>query len=230
MLKAACLVFGAFLNILFSLSLSAEPSTPEKLSPLRVIEDFSNAPAGKFPESFRTYPFQRGKALEVYTVGEEGGNRFLKGAEKNDNSVQVFKRFRWDRIRYPYASWKWRAKALPAGGNENNGRPNDSACGIYIVFGGYTGKALKYVWSSTLPAGTVVTKKPGKFYILVKESGPRKLNIWRTVNVNVVEDFKRLFHADPGKDPNGFGILTDGNATHTPSSCDYDDFMIAEKE
>lgn len=194
----------------------------------RVIEDFSSTDTGRFPQNFKTYPLQRGKALKVYSVQEEGGrNRYLNGTERDDASVQVMKRFGWDRNQFPYASWKWRAKALPVGGDENNGRPNDSACGIYIVFGGYTGKALKYVWSTTRPAGEVIEKKPGKFYILVKESGSKNLNQWRTVSVNVVEDFKKYFKADPTKDPNGFGILTDGNATHTPSSCDYDDFRIS---
>lgn len=196
----------------------------------KMIETFSNDTPGKFPSNFKTYPFQRGKAEEIYVVnkegGEEGGNKFLTGTEKNDYSIQALRRAAWDRSQYPVASWKWRAKVLPAGAAENNPATNDSACGVYVVFGGYTGKVLKYVWSATLPEGAVVPKKPGKFYFIVKNSGPKDLNAWQTVRVNVVEDFKKAFGEDPDKDPNGFGVLTDGNATHTPSSCDYDDFAI----
>ncbi len=195
---------------------------------VRNVEDFTQYELDKFPKSFRTYPFQRGKADDVYIVKDEGGNKFLHASDDKDVSVQVFKRFVWETEKYPNFSWKWRAVTLPKGGDENNGRPNDSACGIYVTFGGYTGNALKYVWSTTLPAGTVVEKKPGKFYIVVVESGSGSVGSWQTKAVNVMEDYKRIFKSEPKKHPDGFGLLTDGNATHTPAVCDYDDFQVSE--
>lgn len=214
--------------ILVSSVVLAEPYTPKKLPPLRVIEDFSDDEAGKFPESFRTYPFQRGKATKVYAVQADSENHYLNATDGADISVQVFKKFFWEGARWPHFSWRWRARTLPAGAAENDPATNDSACGIYVVFGGYTGKALKYVWSTALPVGTVVEKKPGKFYMIVMESGPKNAGTWRTVAVPVVEDYRRVFKESPQKEPSGFGILTDGNATHTPASCDYDDFKISE--
>src|SRR5262249_47466047 len=150
--------------------------------------------------SFRTYPFQRGKAQDVYAVKEENGNKFLHASDDKDVSVQVFKRFVWNTKQYPNFSWRWRAVTLPKGANENNGQPNDSACGIYVTFGGYTGNAIKYVWSSTLPAGTVVEKKPGKFYMIVRQSGAASAGQWETEAVNVYEDYKKLFKSEPSKD------------------------------
>lgn len=195
---------------------------------VRNVEEFTQYEVDKFPKSFRTYPFQRGKADDVYIVKEDGGNKFLHASDDKDISVQVFKRFVWDTKAYPNFSWRWRAVTLPKGADENNGRPNDSVCGIYVTFGGYTGNAIKYVWSSTLPAGTVVEKKPGKFYIIVVDSGEGSAGSWQTRSVNVMEDYKRIFKADPKDTPDGFGLLTDGNATHTPAVCDYDDFRISE--
>lgn len=206
----------------------AEPFTPKKLPSLRIVESFSQYELDKFPKSFRTYPLQRGKAEQVYIVKEEGGNKFLHALDDKDLSVQAFKRFFWEAKRWPNFSWKWRAVTLPKGAEETNGRPNDSACGVYVIFGGYTGNVIKYVWSTTLPAGTVVEKKPNKFYILVLDSGSENVGSWQTKTVNVVEDYKRLFKTEPTKDPDGFGLLTDGNATHTPAACDYDDFKISE--
>jgi hypothetical protein len=193
----------------------------------RRVEEFSQYETDKFPTSFKTYPFQRGKAQDVYAVKEENGNKFLHASDDKDASVQVFKRFLWSTKEYPNFSWKWRAMTLPKGANENNGMSNDSACGIYVTFGGYTGSAIKYVWSSTLPVGTVVEKKPGKFYIIVAESGAGSVGNWKTQAVNVFEDYKKVFKSEPTKDPDGFGLLTDGNATHTPAACDYDDFQIS---
>lgn len=217
-----------FLLALFPPLLYADPFILKKLPPLRVIEDFSESEVGKFPESFRTYPFQRGKAMRVYSIAANSENHYLKGYDDKDISVQTFKRFYWEANRWPYFSWRWQAEILPEGAAENNPATNDSACGIYVVFGGYTGKVIKYLWSTTLPVGTVVEKKPGKFYMIVLESGKKNLGHWQTTAVNVLEDYKRLFKADPEKEPSGFGILTDGNATHTPAACDYDDFRISE--
>ena len=194
----------------------------------RNVENFTQYDVDKFPKSFRTYPFQRGKAEKVYIVKDENGNKILHASDDQDISVQTFKRFMWNVKEYPNFSWKWRAITIPKGADERNGMPNDSACGIYVTFGGYTGNAIKYVWSSTLPAGTVVEKKPGKFYILVVESGSGNVGSWETKSVNVMEDYRRLFKSEPSKDPEGFGLLTDGNATHTPAVCDYDDFQISE--
>lgn len=210
------------------LAVAALASTAVRADGARRVEEFTQYEADKFPISFKTYPFQRGKAQDVYIVKDDGGNKFLHASDDKDVSVQVFKRFVWNTKQYPNFAWKWRAVTLPKGADENNGRPNDSACGIYVTFGGYTGNAIKYVWSSTLPVGTVVEKKPGKFYIIVAESGAGSVGSWQTHAVNVLEDYKKLFKAEPSKDPDGFGLLTDGNATHTPAVCDYDDFVISE--
>ncbi len=220
LIAVGTLVVGGFAH--------AEPYSPKKLPPLRVVEDFSGYELDKFPKNFRTYPFQRSKAEQVYLVKDEGGNKVLHAFDDKDLSVQAFKRFPWEVKRWPHFSWRWKAVTLPPNADENNGRPNDSACGIYVTFGGYTGNAIKYVWSTTLPAGTVVEKKPNKFYIVVLDSGSGGVGSWQTKAVNVLEDHKRLFKSEPSADPDGFGLLTDGNATHSPSACDYDDFKVSE--
>src|SRR5579885_1918814 len=175
MKKISKLIWGIAVLCLTAAAAHADPYTPQKAPSLRNVEDFTQYELDKFPKAFRTYPFQRGKAEQVYIVKEENGNKFLHASDDQGLSVQAFKRYLWDRKHWPNFSWKWRATALPKGGNERNGQPNDSACGVYVVFGGYTGNAIKYVWSSTLPAGTVVEKKPGKFYIVVLDGGPSKV-------------------------------------------------------
>lgn len=192
-----------------------------------MVDSFSQYEVGKFPISFKTYPLQRNKAMEVYTVQEEGGNKFLHASDDKDISVQTMKRFEWKRSDYPHFSWRWKAITLPKGAAENNKAVNDSACGVYVVFGGWTGNVLKYVWSTTLPVDSIHEKKPNTFYFVVKESGSGNAGQWTTETVNIVEDYKKAFHKDPEDDPSGFGILTDGNATHTPAACDYDDFKIS---
>lgn len=194
----------------------------------RTIEDFTSSTVGKFPNSFKTYPFQRTKAEGVYLVQEEGGNKFLSAKDDKDISVQTLKKFSWDANKEPNFKWKWRAVTLPKGAAENSKLTNDSGCGVYVLFGGYGGKVLKYVWSSTLPVGSTYEKKANEFFFIVSESGASKVGTWQTESVNVIEDYKKVFKADPTKKTEGFAILTDGNATHSPAACDYDDFAVSE--
>lgn len=192
------------------------------------LDDLSSSKVGDFPKRWRTWPLQRGKAEQVYTVAEEGGQRFIHARDEADLSQQIFLNFNWPLEEKPNLSWRWRATELPAGAAESNDATNDSACGVYVVFGKYSGHAIKYVWSTTLPAGQVVTRHSGKLKIKVMDTGSKKG--WSSHTVNVIEDYKALFNAEPDKVPSGIGILTDGNAVHKPAGCDYTGFAISSKE
>ncbi len=219
-----------FLWIVFSYALVG--SLPlSASSDSRMVKDFSENPVGKFPSDFRTYPFQRGKAATVYSVRMEGDNLFLKatvaGATQG-TAVQVFKRFDWDLTQWPKLSWRWRADSLPSPPAGSREHFDDNACGVYVVFGGYGGKAIKYIWSTDLPAGTVKEDTPGKFFVVVAASGAKERGEWQTVAVNVVDEYRRLFKVAPSRNPSGIGLLTDGDGTHSPAICDYDDFRLSK--
>ncbi|MDO8643635.1 MAG: DUF3047 domain-containing protein [bacterium] len=213
--------FSLILFLLFSPLVFAKEKSPQGL-----IEDFSKGMVGKLPVRFRTYPFQRGKAEKVYQIRKEGENGYLQAVDNRDLSVAIFREFSWDLKKYPMISWKWRAQVLPEEGDERFGpnQKNDSACGVYVIFGKYSGRALKYVWSTLAPVGTVVHKKENLF-IFVKNSGTSEKGSWQDVHVNVLEDYKKVFGQEPSN-PTGIGFLTDGNATHTPAACDYDTFIL----
>lgn len=195
--------------------------------PVIGIDRFAKGTVGTFPKGWRTWPTQGGKAREVYHITTEGENRYLAAADSKDYSVQIFREFGWNIATHPVMSWRWRAKTLPRGANETAPVTNDSACGVYVIFGKTAGKGLKYVWSSSLPAGKTHTKEAGKMYFTVLDSGSG--GGWRQHQVNVIADYQRFFGRAPEKNPVGIGILTDGNATHSAVACDYDDFVIAEK-
>lgn len=206
--------------LLLSPSLLAAPFS-------QIIEDFSGQEVGKFPKNFRTRPFQRSKAAEVYRVSLEGENRYLVADDAKDISVQIFRKFYWETTQYPILRWRWRAQILPKGADESIPSRNDSACGIYVVFGGYSGRSIKYIWSERQPVGKEISKKKGRSFSIVKASGPA--GAWREVSTDVRADYRRLFGEEPSLNPIGFGILTDGNATHSRSACDYDEFAIQPK-
>ncbi len=192
-----------------------------------VVDNFSDDAIGKLSSSWRTWPFQRGKATEVYKVQQENGKKFLHASDSWDYSVQILKNFNWKIDTYPNLSWKWRAITLPTGANETKSATNDSACGVYVVFSKARQMMLKYTWSTTVPVGTVYEKVPGKAYIIIADSGDKKLGKWQSHTINVKEDYKKYFKTDLDKAPVAIAILTDGNAMHSPAECDYADFEIA---
>ena len=203
---------------------------PAELLAQIVIDDFQASQTGRFPSKWRTWPFQRGKATQVYQIADDGGRHILKATEDKALSVQILRYFNWEVGDYPYLSWRWRAKTLPAGAAENDDNKNDSACGVYAIVGGYNGNALKYVWSTTLPVGQTVTRREGKLKIKVADSGTGNLGKWRSHTVNVPADYKALFGVELKKKPSGIAILTDGNATNTAAACDYADFTISKEQ
>ncbi len=211
------------LPIIFLLLGSVNSATPPTK---RYVGNLDSTRLGKIPHPWRTWPFQRGDAGKVYKVREEKGKRIIRAYDDHDSSTQMFLNFIWPIKERPMLSWRWKATTLPAGAAENNDKSNDSACGVYVVVGKYSGHAIKYVWSTTLKPGTVVSRRDDKLKIKVIDSGPKKLNEWINHEVDVVADYKTLFGKELEKNPSGIGILTDGNAVHKPAGCDYADFAI----
>jgi hypothetical protein len=194
-----------------------------------LVDGLETAKVGKFPSSWRTWPLQRGKTSEIYHVEQEGKLKFIRARDDKDYSLQAMRDFNWPIDQYPYLSWRWRAHELPTGAREDNDDLNDSACGVYVIFGKTSGHALKYVWSTQLPLGKVVTRREGKLKIKVAESGSGHVNQWRRASVKVPSDYKELFGSELSRNPTGIAILTDGNATHTAAACDYAEFTISRE-
>jgi len=191
------------------------------------LDDLSTSKTGSFPKRWRTWPMQRDDAAKVYKVSEENGKKFIRADDKEDLSEQIFLNFDWDVKARPRLSWSWRAQTLPENGNEASDPTNDSACALYVVIGRYKGHAIKYVWSTTLPAGKTVSRRDGKLMVKVLDTGAGKIGRWNSHSVDVTSDYKELFGKELDRNPSGIGILTDGNATHKPSACDYADFTVS---
>jgi hypothetical protein len=214
--------------IFFSLFVTLKAPLQASAQGISVDDLDKNPNSGEFPSGWKTYPFQSGKAKKVYHVVVESNERWIQARDDQDLSIPIFKEFPWSLNDYPWLHWRWRAHELPVGAHEDDRSTNDSACGVYVVFGKWSGVVLKYVWSSTLPVGHVWEKDPGKFYVIVRASGKGGLNQWHSEKVNVIEDYKKYFGKDASRNPSGIGIMTDGNATHSAASCDYSGFAISK--
>ncbi|PIU57790.1 MAG: hypothetical protein COS89_03630, partial [Deltaproteobacteria bacterium CG07_land_8_20_14_0_80_38_7] len=185
-------IFLSAILILFAAAIPCLSET-QQVGSYKIIDNFNSYKIGKFPSSWRTWPFQRGKASEIYHVEEENGLKFIHGFDDKNYSIQALNKFFWQIDKYPYLSWKWRARILPEGAREDDGSKNDSACGVYVIIGQWDGQTIKYVWSTSLPIGTEVSRRNGKLKVSVLETSSKNLNNWRQESINVTADYEKLF-------------------------------------
>lgn len=167
---------------------------------------------------------------EYFEIQKENGNRFLR-AVTYDRAHRLIlmnkQRFDWNLTRHPRLAWRWRALKLPAGAREDVDDKNDSGAAVYVTFSrDWLGrpKSIKYVYSSTLPVGTVVSF--GRLKVLVISSGIDGTGDWQQVDRDVVQDYRALFGGDPPDEPISIMLWSDSNSTHSVSVADFDDIEI----
>ena len=194
--------------------------------PRITIEDFSTNKPGLLPIGWES---QDPLGKKIYSVKEENGNVYLHAYDTGD-SVLLLKKVSWDVNAYPKLNWRWMVNILPKGANERHGATNDSAAAVYVLFKNSwyipIPKYIKYVWSSTLPAGEAFLYKLFRG-VIVLESGSEKLDQWVTQSVDVAADYRKIYGGQPSRII-GIGILTDANATHSTAEACYDDFEIVK--
>jgi hypothetical protein len=203
-------------------------SLPYLLAELRgsnhvVLEDWSEGKVGKIPFHWRSRDNDSGKR-RPYAIREEEDMRYL-AADDRGESVVLGKEVRWNLRKYPYLSFRWRARLLPENGDERLGSTNDSAAAVTVIFKvkyGVIPFSVKYVWSSTLPVGAAVRREGiGKPWVVVADSGGESLGEWRSHIFNVYEAYRKTYGGDPPEGTVGIAILTDANATLSAASADY---------
>lgn len=181
------------------------------------------------PSSFPAHWVVRGDeatAKAVYSIAEEDGNRFLRAyATKQDVQIGISRTFKPKQ--FPALQWRWRVKQLPTGADERTEKTNDSAAAVYVVFDStLLPRAIKYVWSSSLPVGTRM-KSPvyWRSRVVVLESGDTRVGEWQQEIVNFYQDYKDFFGEEPEK-VIGIAVLTDSDATSSVAEAHYDDFSL----
>jgi hypothetical protein len=193
-----------------------------------VLEDFSTTPVGSLPEGWG-WRSKDNKKAKLYEVRSDGKNAYL-AAQDSGASVILLKSSHWNPREFPIVTWCWRADALPPGGDERFGHTNDSAAGLYVVYSqNWIGipRQIKYVWSTTLPVGTVDRRdKWGRPYFFVLESGAEKLGKWVFEQVDAYENYRRVYDGKPKKRTIGLAILTDANSTDSYAAAAYADIRV----
>jgi len=205
----------------------------------QVLEPFD------YPQFLNTYPdkiwegrsgwrYSKTKKSDVYyRILEEDNNHYLNaktkgGAVNFGREAKLTRRGRETKANvrlFQILRWRWRVHDLPEGADETDSGKNDSAAAVRLIFGTsiLSGKSLKYIWSATLPKGTVIPSD--RQYAIVLRSGTEDLGKWVWEEVNAYQDYRRLFGGDP-RPVDVLALLTDSNNTETVVEADYDDIIF----
>lgn len=187
-----------------------------------MVIDYGDATIGEFPAGWQP---RDDAARATYRVLAEGGIRFVRATAEGTGS-QMGREFPWDAGREPVLSWRWRPRAFPPESDERNSSLNDSPLAVYAVFGStsMSTRAVKYVWSRIVPAGTTLSSSRSA-RVIVLRSGPPPDEAWVTESVQVRRDYERLYGEAPAR-ARGVAVLTDADQTRSRAIGDYGPFRV----
>jgi hypothetical protein len=185
------------------------------------------------PSAFRIVERDSGP-VNYYSVVREGGLAFVRSQYRPPLKTSVLG---WQmpdagRAGARGLSWSWRARTLPAGGDECVSGKGDSAASIYATWKrGLRYYSLKFSWTSRGTVGAICARKRNPFVAqdtIVLRVGPR--DGWQHEKVNLRELFRKHFEDGDQKaevpDFVGVGILTDGDQTRSESSADVGSVVV----
>lgn len=186
-------------------------------------------------EPFDALDPQRWHEVEVrghtqYQVISLEGRSCLQ-ARSHDGASILLSAVRFDPDAYEWLSWQWRVEELVAGEALDRKDGSDAPARVYVYFDTrglpWQKRSLDYVWSSTLPVGSVLSSAySSTSRIIVADSGSTALGQWRRVERNLEADYKRSFGGEP-PDVIAIGIMTDTDNTHATALAYFDDFRIS---
>jgi hypothetical protein len=201
--------------------------------PYVVLEDFSGTPTGGLPLDWGAWrPKDQNKPV-LYRVEQSAGRPYL-AASDSGYSVILGTLSHWNPRDYPIMTWCWRADVLPDGADETQNEINDSAAGVYVIFSqNWLGvpKQLKYVWSSTLPQGTIGRRNMlFRPWFFVLESGAENVGSWQFEQVDLAEHHRLKLDGKINNRTVGLAVLTDANSTASYAQAGYADLRVWTRE
>jgi hypothetical protein len=203
----------------------AQPRAASPAADCVAIDDFARSPVGEFPAGWEV---RKDEGRRVYSVQQEDkGLRFLRSVSQG-LGIQAARAHEWSLDQYPVLAWSWRPQQFPKGADEQGGK-NDSALAVYMLVphSPVAGpKAVKYIWSEKVPAGTRLESNRGLTQVKVLRSGTEGLGRWVEERVNVRDDYRALFKANETPRPAGIAVLTDADDTSSRARGDYARFRV----
>jgi hypothetical protein len=152
------------------------------------------------------------------TIAENEGHRVLHLKSKIESSaIRRDIRGKVNLKETPILEWSWKAITLPKNGDCRKKGTDDQAAQLYLVWPRFPeavrSQIIGYIWDSTAPAGSIVkSEKTSTVTYVVTRSGAADLGKWITERRNVLEDFKKIYGAQPDN-PGYISIAIDSDDT-----------------
>jgi hypothetical protein len=182
------------------------------------------------PEYWREVEVQR---KTQYDVVEIEGRRCLRAWSRDGASI-LLSAVRFDPEAYEWLSWEWRVDQHVAGESLDRKEGSDVAARVYVYFDTaglpWQKRSLDYVWSSTLPAGTILESAfASTSKIIVVESGAAHLGQWRRVERNLEDDYERCFGKSDLPHVIAIGLMSDTDNTGGEALAYFDELRVTRE-
>ncbi len=213
------------------------------------VARFSQRRAGEaLPAHWTPYLILPSKPRTDYRLVETAAGIALE-ASADRSASGIYRRIRIDPRAHPVLEWRWRVENLIPGADTRFAASEDSPARLMVSFHGnaerlafgvrsqlrlaraLSGQALPYatlmyVWSNSLPVGTVVENPHlERIRMIVVASGADGVGEWRSYRRNVFEDYRRAFGEEPW-DIVAVGVMTDADNTRQQARCQYGDITF----
>lgn len=196
--------------------------------PFSTSTGIGGLPAGWYGEQLR-----RNLPATHYALADLDGRRVVHAVAESSTSalrceVDI------NPVQQPWLEWAWRVDEVPANATVADDAHDDSPARVMVAFDGdpalislrdrlfqdqvelFTGvllpfAMLMYVWDGQAPTESVWSyARSSRIRYLVVESGNGATGQWRHYRRNVVDDYRRVFGAAPGR-VSGVGVATDSD-------------------
>jgi DUF3047 family protein len=160
------------------------------------------------------------KVLPVLTSAKveviaNGAERVLHLKSTGDHSIIAKDLSGVNLAATPWLEWTWRVDALPRGANLEKKEQGDSAAEIHLVWKAGN-RILGYAWDETLSLERFFENpRQAGVYFLIVTSGKAQPGKWISMKRHVIEDYKKVFNAEPPGPPDRIAISIDSNQTRS---------------
>lgn len=199
---------------------------------------------------WQSYAVLRGNTPTSYRLVERDGVVVLQ-ADSAAGGSALFRKIRIDPHRHPILEWRWRVPRDSGAGGAKGPSAVSPPVRLSLAFDGDATKldfddraklrlakaltanglpyaSLLYVWLMRRPVETVYpSPHTGRVRHIVVESGEQRLGQWVVERRNVLADYRRAFHEEPG-DIVAVGVMTDFGDDGAPRRAFYGDITFSK--
>ncbi len=198
-------------------------------------------------ETVKYFPFSEDDALKeweekifkgrvVYSIDKENHSSFVL-ASSNGTASAMYYKIKLNITSHPIISWRWNAKQFPIKNKKENlkdAKQDDFVARVYVIFPSliFTNtKALEYIWTESIPEGTIESSPYSKnLKLFVVESGKREEGTWINERRDIYEDYIAAFGEEPKSNIGAIAFMTDADSTGTNAEGFFDDIKIGYKD